>query len=662
MNAMRLSPSARLKTLDFLRSVLFAAVWISLITGSAAPIIRQQPDNQSASLGATVQFTVRAASADPPLSYQWRYEDSPLFGATNASLILTNVALSDAGLYRVAVSDLSGTAESATSLLDVDPMFTKITTGALATDKAEWHVAACGDYNSDGFPDVYVLEFAGADCLYRNNGDGTFTIISEPSLDAPPKGAMGPAWGDYDNDGTLDLFIPNCLSPNQLFRNRGDGTFESITALPAGEMKGTSSAAWGDFDRDGYLDLFVGNGAWAETSYPHSLYRNRGDGTFSKLTANQVGFWLSEAKPWGLTSWVDYDDDGWPDLMVTSSLAPKPRLYRNLGNGAFTSITNIAFCRESIPWVGFVWGDYDNDGRLDLFGAMDGSRPNVLYHNEGVGNFRKVAPAEVGTIASDKAFGCAAAWGDYDNDGFLDLFVPNGAWYLAHDGVQKSFLYHNDGDGTFTRIERGSPPNELGKSWGGHWVDFNRDGFLDLFVSEYHAAGCCPPIANRLYMNNGNGNSWLAVTCVGTSSPRSGTGAKVRSRSVIRGQETWQLRLINSGGTAYGGQSPAAHFGLGDATNVDVLRIEWPSGIVQELYDVSISQHLTVTEPAMLWMPRVGELHVQCWKGMIWRIDHSVDLSTWTPLATVTNLTGQLRWTDSDAPGQSTRFYRVVNE
>jgi hypothetical protein len=624
----------------------------------AQPRILQQPANESVSLGATAQFTVLVRSSDPGKTYQWMCQDA-LPGATNANLILTNVGLSDAGTYRVAVSDRSGTTESDPAVLDVDPAFTKIMT-TLAAHQSSWHVAAPVDYDGDGYPDVFLSQWLGEDFLYHNDGDCSFTRITDPTLQVPDRGALGPAWDDFDNDGHQDLFLANCLSPNQLLRGQGNGTFESITALPAGEHADSSGSAWGDFDRDGHLDLFVGNGSWAIARRANSFYRNRGDGTFTRLSASEVGAWLNESQPWGAAGWVDYDHDGWLDIMVTSQFPSNVRLYRNLGNGSFFRVTNNPICLENSPWVCFAWADYDNDGRLDLFGAMDGTQPNVLFHNEGMGNFRKMTAADVGEIVSDQAFGGGPAWGDFDNDGFLDLFVPNGLWHLEHHGVQKSFLYRNNGDGTFTRVERGSPSNEFGKSWGGHWVDFDRDGFLDLFVSEYHGGSGIPPIANRLYKNNGNQNAWLAVKCVGTSSPRSGTGASVRARAVIRGREMWQLRLINSGGTSFGGQSPVAHFGLGDATNIVTLRIEWTSGIVQEVQNVPANQSLTVTEPLRLRMDHPGELHVQCWKGMVCRVDVSLDLTNWTPLTTLTNLTGQLQWQDPAVPSNTARFYRAA--
>jgi hypothetical protein len=242
----------------------------------------------------------------------------------------------------------------------------------------------------------------------------------------------------------------------------------------------------------------------------------------------------------------------------------------------------------------------------------------------------------------------------------VDLFVAGGWWDGQAHVHTKSFLYHNNGDGTFTPVRTGSPVNDVTDANGAYWVDYNRDGFLDLFVWAHGHEPVSAP--NLLYRNNGNSNNWLCVNCVGTSSPRDGTGAKVRAKATIRGKQMWQLRLINSGGSGWGGQSFVAHFGLGDATNVDLLRIEWTSGIVQELYNVPAKQYLTVTEPARLSMPTPGEVHIQCWKGMAYRIDASPDLSSWTPVATVTNLAGRLQWTDTNAPGQGERFYRGVKQ
>ena len=195
---------------------------------------------------------------------------------------------------------------------------------------------------------------------------------------------------------------------------------------------------------------------------------------------------------------------------------------------------------------------------------------------------------------------------------------------------------------------------------GGWLVDLNKDGFLDLFVAKHPAPDNS---LSRFYLNNGNSNTWLCVQCVGTASTRLGTGTKVRVKATVHGKEMWQLRVIDPGGFA-NGQNFTAHFGLGDATNVDVLRIEWTCGIVQELKTVPVKQCLTVTEPAKLSMPQPGELHIQCWKGMVYRIEGSPDLSAWTPLVTVTNLNlkGGVQWTDSETSNRSAHFYRAVKQ
>lgn len=638
------------------------AVYFGLVVcGVCQPTILRNPTNQFVSIGATAQFQV-SASGTAPLSYQWRHDSSEVVGATKATLSLTNVQVPDAGNYAVVVSNLAGTATSQPAVLDVDPAFTKITTGALVTDVGKWYGSAWADYDGDGYPDLFIhqAEPVIKDSIYHNNGDGTFSRLTTPIPQGltPAMGSLGAAWGDYDQDGKLDLFLANGQGQNVLLRNRGNGTFQRVVSGPGTEGAFSGSASWGDYDRDGYQDLFVANGGILWQTAINYFYRNRGDGTFSKLTGSQVGSWLNESAPWEYGSWVDYDDDGWPDLMVAQ---PPVRLYRNLGNGRFVSITTNAIVAEAlsgVQWYGFAWGDYDNDGRLDLFAGLDGTRANLLYHNQGAGVFKKMTAAEVGSLASDKGLmSGGVTWGDYDNDGFLDLFVANG-WYSANGASRgQCFFYHNNGDGTFTRVTTGSPANELGEWLTAQWVDYDRDGFLDLHVGQHGSLSAAP---SRLYHNNGNSNNWVCVKCVGTASPRDGTGAKVRAKATIRGKEVWQLRVINSGGTCLGGQSLMGHFGLGDATKVDVLRIEWTSGTVQELYNVPVKQYLTVTEPARLEMSQPGELNIQCWTGMACRVESSPDLSVWTPQATLTNLTGKLQWTDTNAPANNARFYRVV--
>jgi hypothetical protein len=538
--------------------------------------------------------------------------------------------------------------------------FTKITTGALVAEKAHWHCAAWGDYDNDGYPDVFIHQHSPAvkDLLYRNNQDGTFTALALPAYTVAEAG-WGPAWGDYDNDGWLDLFIPQMSGQDVLLHNQGDGAFERIEAGPGSGSYISTSGTWGDYDRDGWLDLFVVNSKAGMSAGMNRLYRNQGDGTFAQMGAAQVGDILQGSDRWGYACWIDYDDDGWLDAFTTVWTGARPYLYRNLGNGSFVRITDGPLVSTSLTSSTFAWADYDNDGRLDVLVGMNAARPNILFRNEGAGTFRQMTAAEVGPVAIDSTGLGGIAWGDYDNDGFQDLFIAGG-WYASGQYVRMTNLfYHNNGDGSFTRETSGSPAQDMNDAMGAYWVDYDLDGFIDLFVQNH---GDVAPTENFLYRNNGNPNAWLEVRCVGTSSPRFGVGAKVRAKTAINGLPMWQLRLVDGGGTSCGGQSFVAHFGLGDATNVDVLRIEWPSGIVQELHNVPARQFLTVTEPPRLLMTQAGKLQVRCWKGQCFTLETSTDLRQWQSLATLTNANaaGTLEFSDEEVVQHLTRFFRAV--
>jgi hypothetical protein len=268
----------------------------------------------------------------------------------------------------------------------------------------------------------------------------------------------------------------------------------------------------------------------------------------------------------------------------------KAALYHDNGNGTFTSVTNSVGVTGAKTGNGCSWADYDGDGYPDLFVAdsdlwvADGIVGSRLYHNNGDGSFSQVTSGDI--ASKPLALGCY--WGDYDNDGFLDLFVAN----LGNSGVgENNFLFHNDRQGGFERIMTGSLVNDQGASTGSAWGDYDDDGFLDLVVVNYD-------INSRafLYRNNGNTNHWLELNLIGTASNRAAIGAKVRVKATIWGKSVWQLREI-SGGTGYGSQNDLrAHFGLGDATNADAIRIEWPSGNVRELTDIQPNQLLKLTE------------------------------------------------------------------
>jgi hypothetical protein len=257
--------------------------------------------------------------------------------------------------------------------------------------------------------------------------------------------------------------------------------------------------------------------------------------------------------------------------------------------------------------------------------------------------------------------GQGASWADYDNDGFLDL-------YVTADPPYPSLLLHNNGDGTFTSVDVGSPIHDSTNCgrYGHGWADYDNDGFLDLAVP------CVGGAPNLLFHNNGNNNHWLKVKLTGTASNRSAVGAKVRVKASIRGKEMWQMREISGNSVAAGGSGGLlAHFGLGDATNVAVLRIEWPSGLVQELHDVAANQSLKITEhqegetrAPSLTASRLASDTLQLTltgpTNLLYVFEASTNLLQWTKIAVRTNLTGAVDFTDRFATNHPHRFYRGI--
>jgi hypothetical protein len=459
-------------------------------------------------------------------------------------------------------------------------------------------------------------------------------------------------WGDYDNDGNLDLFATGVGGKVIPYRNNGDATFTQITTSGVIPDPGAwPLVAWIDYDKDGFLDLLLANfnGGTPAHSY---LYHNKGDGTFAKVASGSIARDLVVALG---TAWGDYDNDGFPDLFI-SNYGRTNRLYHNDGNGTFTKITNGAIVTIPGNSKTCAWGDYDNDGFLDLF-VVNGGQKSFLYHNNHDGTFTRVTNDIVANDVATNSIGCA--WGDYDNDGWLDLYVGNEG-DPSISPVVVNFLYHNNGDGTFTKITNGSPACEYSDSYGITWGDYDNDGFLDLFVSRGDGRG------NSLYHNNGNSNNWLTVKLVGTASNRAAIGARVHAHATIGGKTFWQLRQITGGSGISGGNELRANFGLGDATNADTLRIEWPSGTVQEFQNVAAKQILTITEPPRLLASAtngVPQFFLKGGRGFHYEIDSSPDLSAWTSIGavTITNLAGTIQIVDTNPPALDQRFYRAVS-
>ena len=333
-----------------------------------------------------------------------------------------------------------------------------------------------------------------------------------------------------------------------------------------------------DYDGDSKLDILATSFARPVNGGTNLLFHNNGHLTFTDK-AGQAGLARPDIEN-RTAAWADYDGDGFLDVFITRMSG----LFRNNGNGTFTEVTTAAGIVVSGDAEAGAWGDYDNDGDPDLyvtFGVDTGSPvQGILYRNNGNGTFTDVT-TQSGAVNRTNALG--ATWADYDNDGFLDLYV------VTNSAAKPNRLFHNNGDGTFTDVAStvGVEAKKGGKGTDASFIDYNNDGFLDLFVCN---AGRIGPYL--LFRNNGNGNNWLQVVLRGQQSNRDGIGAKL---TLTAGGET-QFREY-TGQQHYMAQNHTpVHFGLGRATSVNTLTIQWPSGTVDTLHSVPANSTIRVVE------------------------------------------------------------------
>ena len=446
--------------------------------------------------------------------------------------------------------------------------------------------------------------------LYRQNKDGTFTDVTvQAGLQnaGDTNYGMGVAVGDYDNDGFADIYLTN-FGRNILYHNNGDGTFTDVTRKAGVGAGGWStSAGFLDYDNDGHLDLFVTRyldwtpeksktcGRVAEPMYcppgefgstTSILYHNRGDGTFEDVSAASG---ISAKPGHGLgVAFADYDGDGFTDIFVAND-AIEQFLWHNNGNGTFTEVAlnsgaALSSTGKKLSGMGVVFQDYDNDGLPDLIVTQLPHEPYVVFHNDGKGSF---SPQELET-GFGVLSGTSSGWGlgleDFDNDGWKDVFIVQGHVFDNVQSYDSSLSYREpplfalNRKGHFDKGDLGSDLPVAGR--GAAFGDLNNDGWVDVIATSL---GDHP----QLYLNRGGKSHWLTITLRGKRSNRDGYGARV--------QVNGQVRFATASGSYLSSNDKRLHFGLGSAENCDV-EVRWPSGIHQKLRGIKADQFLTIEE------------------------------------------------------------------
>jgi hypothetical protein len=486
------------------------------------------------------------------------------------------------------------------------------------------------DYDSDGLLDLFLVNSLTVDlvksggktrsALYRNQGDGTFKDVTDRAGLADVGWGMGAAAGDFDNDGRTDLYV-TCLGPNRLYRNNGDGTFADVTAKAGvADPRWSTGAAFVDYDNDGRLDLFVANyvdfdvsrlpefGKGKTCQYKgvavqcgprglpgagDSLYHNNGDGTFAEVSkkagvSDPQGFY-------GLgVVCSDFDEDGLTDIFVANDSTPN-FLYRNNGDGTFKDVGFVSGAAVNENGseqgsMGVTVGDYDHDGKFDVFVTNFADEYNTLYRGAARLNFSDVSYAAKLAEVALPLVGWGTKFFDYDNDGWVDLFVANGHVYPQLENYkQRKLLHRNNRDGTFSEAAAlvGEPLVEKRAARGTAFGDIDNDGDVDLVVGDLDG----PPQVLRNDGGSAAGNAVL-VRLVGVKANRDAVGARVK----IAAGDLVQIDEVRSGASYISHSDLRLHFGLGARAKIDSIEVRWPGGAVEKITGAPVNKILTVKE------------------------------------------------------------------
>lgn len=503
--------------------------------------------------------------------------------------------------------------------------------------------AAFYDYDNDGWLDIFLVNgwrLEGfppgqepTSHLFKNNRDGTFTDVTAEAGLIHHGWGQGVCIGDYDNDGFDDLFV-SYFGNNVLYHNNGDGTFTDVTGKAGVGGKGkrwNTGCAFLDYDRDGKLDLFVANYIdldLATAPLPESgpclykgvmvacgppglkggkniLFHNNGDGTFTDVSESSGILQSSGAFGLGVLT-ADFDNDGWPDIYVANDSEPSA-LYENKKNGTFEDVAMAAGCALSADGkpqagMGVSAADYDLDGYLDIVKTNFAGDTPSLYHNLGRGNFEDTTFTG-GLGAHTQYLGWGVGFIDFDNDGWADILICNGHVYPEVEQLkteagyaQRKLLYRNLRNGRFEEVTDMAGPGITtpAAARGCAFGDFDNDGDIDLVVNTVNGR------PQLLRCDSTNGNNWIKVKVIGVKSNRSGIGARVSCVTTVAGESKAhrQIDEVRSGGGYFSQSDLRVHFGLGRVEKVAVLEIRWPSGQVDTIKDVPVNQVVYVKEGA----------------------------------------------------------------
>ncbi len=454
---------------------------------------------------------------------------------------------------------------------------TKVTDVIIANEGGDAQGVSWVDYNNDGFIDVYISNIDNeVNLLYKNDGTGGFTKQTESSLVLNNKSTESSAWADFNNDGLIDVYLCN-NGMNQLFKNLGEGFFEE---LPQTSIQGdglhSTSAAWCDYNKDGFVDLFVCN-----SNGNNMLYHNNGNETFLQIVDIDMTTTNSNSN---VCVWGDYNNDGLSDLFVGNGDTENNFLYKNNGNGTFETISDLNIVSDGGSSSSANWADFNNDGWLDLFVANYYGEQNFLYYNNGNGTFTRIFDESPVNYYNYSKSSCVT---DIDNDGKMDILVGNA--HASSGSKSQNKIYLNQGIGSFSEIS-GVFTSDTQPTASLALADYNNDGFEDVVAVARNGYN------SILYKNIPNGNNWVAIRLLSTTTNASSIGARVSIKANIDGMDKWQMMELASSNGLRAQNSFILHFGLGNAQTIDSIEISWPSGTVCQFSNLDVNKLIKISE------------------------------------------------------------------